>query len=156
MDENAPLPRWFRAAFVAVMLALVAELIWFVPQQVELRFQIDDAALSLDTSRQREAKQQYEYDQVATQLPLTLAELEATQPLADAAEAREQTLRTQRKTLRSQKTSLQTQLDAAVASSTDLQASVSALQAEVDALRAQEAALQSQVDELLRQLGRTE
>ena len=76
MDEQTPLPRWFRAAFVAVMLVLVAELIWWAPAQYNLHFQTADVALSLETSRQREAKQQYEYDLVVAELPLTKAELE--------------------------------------------------------------------------------
>ena len=155
-DEQTPLPRWFRALFVAAMLALSLELIWFVPQQYELHFRIDDIALSLDTSRQREAKQLYEYDQVSAELPLTLAELAAVQPLADEAEAREQELRTQRKALRAQSTELAASLEETQSAVRTLQTEADTLKSEVDALRLLEEALRQQVSDLLTQLGRTE
>ena len=62
-------PGWFKAAFAAVMLAACAVLCWFAPTQYTLRFQRDDLTLSLDTSRQREAKQRHEYAQVESALP---------------------------------------------------------------------------------------
>ena len=153
MDEQSPLPRWFCAVFAAVMLALVAELFWYVPEHSRLQFQLSDLSLSLETSRQREAKQQYEYDQVVLDLPLTQAELAELQPLSDAAQAREQELRQTRKALRAQKADLALQLENALASSTDLQSTRDTLQGEVDALHAQVNALQQQVSELRSQLG---
>ena len=48
-----------------------------------LRFQLDDIALCLDTSRQREAKQQYEYDVAAQALPLARAERAAIDALTE-------------------------------------------------------------------------
>lgn len=151
MHDHAPLPRWFLAVFTAVMLALAAELFWFVPQQADLRFQLDDLTLSLDTSRQREAKQQYEYDQVVEQLPLTQAELSALLPLTQDAQAREAALRTQRKELRARQSELDTQLNEAAASATDLQAQLDTLQAEVHALQQQASILRQESDALLEQ-----
>lgn len=153
MDAFAPLPRWLRVLFVAAMLGIVLLLVWFAPSQYQLRFQLDDVALSLDTSRQREAKQQYEYDQVVAELPLTQADLDATQPLADAAKAQETALRDQRKTLRAEKKELAAALETALASATDLQLRRDALQAEVDALTLKEAELQAEVASLREKLG---
>lgn len=148
MHDHAPLPRWFLAVFTVVMLILVAELFLFIPEQAELLFQIDDLTLSLDTSRQREAKQLYEYDQVVTALPQTRAELDAALPLAQQAAEREQALRTQRKELRALQSDLNAQLEAATASTTDLQAQLDTLQGEVDALRLKRDELQTQRDTL--------
>lgn len=148
MHDHAPLPRWFLAVFTVVMLILVAELFLFIPEQAELLFKIDDLTLSLDTSRQREAKQLYEYDQVVTALPQTRAELDAALPLAQQAAEREQSLRTQRKELRALQSELNAQLEAATASTTDLQAQLDTLQGEVDALRLELDELQSQRDTL--------
>ena len=111
----AQIPGWLRAAFVAVMLLACAVLCWFAPTQYALRFQRDDLALSLETSRQREAKQRYEYDQVASALPETVLELERTQPLADEASAAETAQRTSRKALREENAALEEQLTAALA-----------------------------------------
>lgn len=148
MHDHAPLPRWFLAVFTVVMLFVVAELFLLIPQQAELRFQIDDLALSLETSRQREAKQLYEYDQVAEALPLTRAELDAALPLTQQAAEQEQALRTRRKELRAQQSELNAQLEAATASATDLQAQLATLLHEVDALRLKQDELQQQRDAL--------
>ena len=145
MDEQTPLPRWLCAAFVTVMLALALFVAWWAVEQYDLHFQTADVALSLDTSRQREAKQQYEYDEVVTQLPLVQAELAETQPLADEAEAQEQALRAQRKELRAQEKELTAQLETALATLEELTAHLQELQAQVDDLAAQEAALQAQL-----------
>lgn len=152
MHDRAPLPRWFLAVFTAVMLLVVAELFLLVPQQAELLFQIDDLTLSLETSRQREAKQLYEYDQVAEALPQTRAELDAALPLTQQATEQEQALRTRRKELRAQQSDLNAQLEAATASATDLQAQLDTLLQEVNALRLKRDELQLQRDELLQEV----
>ena len=149
MDQHSFIPRWFRALFVVTMLLISLLLFWYAPLQVNLHFQLEDLALSLDTSRQREAKQQYEYDQVAAQLPITQAELALLQPQADDAAARETELRTQRKTLRTQQADITQQLEAAQTAIAALTSEVSSLQAETDALRAQEITLLQQVEALL-------
>ena len=132
------LPGWFRAVFVAAMFLTCAVVCWYAAEQYGLRFQIADLTLSLDTSRQREVKQQYEYDQVVAELPEVQAQVDEMEPKAAAAQATEKELRAQRKALRAENSSLTTQLET--------------LQAEVDALKEQEAALQAEVDALKKQL----
>lgn len=150
--DFSPLPRLFRFVFMTIMMLLCASLFWLIPQMIALQIQIDDLTLSLDTSRQREAKQQYEYDQVSAQLPLTQAELDAVLPQAETAAAHEQELRTQRKALRAQSATLNQQLENALASATDLEIAVADMWTQVDALRQQTDALQSQTDALNAQL----
>ena len=132
------LPGWFRAVFTAVMFLTCAVVCWYAVQQYDLRFQIADLTLSLDTSRQREVKQQYEYDQVVAELPLVQAQVAEMEPQAAAAQAIEKELRAQRKALRAAKADLEAQLEL--------------LQAEVDALKAREAALQAEVNALRKEL----
>ncbi len=132
------MPGWFRAVFIAVMLFTCAILCWYAAAQYQLRFQAADLALSLDTSRQREVKQQHEYDQVAAQLPLVRAQVAELEPQAEAAQAIEKELRAQRKALRAENAALAQQLEA--------------LQAEVAALREKEQLLRDQVEALRQQL----
>lgn len=101
---------WVRALLVVVLYLTCAVLCWYAVTQYSLRFQIDDLALSLDTSRGREAKQQYEYDQVVAQLPLVQAQLEELEPQAAEAQAREKELRARRKELRAEVAQLEEQL----------------------------------------------
>ena len=143
--EGQRIPGWLRAAFVAGMLAMAALLAWYAPAQYQLRFQLKDTALSLDTSRQREAKQQFEYDAAAQALPLTQAELEETLPLAEAAKAREQALRDERKALRTEASGLTEQLEQAQADVEALQAQADTLREDVAKLQAQQAALEEQI-----------
>ena len=143
--EGQRIPGWLRAAFVAGMLALAALLAWYAPVQYQLRFQLDDIALSLDTSRQREAKQQYEYDAAAQTLPLT-----------QAAQAREQALRDERKALRTQSADLADQLEQAQANVDALQAQADALREETAQLRAQQEALEEQIAAILAEMSRAQ
>ena len=78
-------PAWLVRLFLGVMVFFCLFLTAFVLLRANLTFQLADLSLSLETSRGRERKQQVEYDQVQAELPLTRAELEETQPLADAA-----------------------------------------------------------------------
>lgn len=137
---------WLRAVFVAVMFFTCAVVCWYAVEQYNLRFRIADLTLSLDTSQQREVKQQYEYDQVVAELPVTQAEVARMEPLAAAAKAKETELRGVRKTLRAQSASLAQQLEAVQAETAALQNQQAALQAEVDALRQQEAELRKQLE----------
>lgn len=139
------MPGWFRAVFVAVMFFTCAVLCWYAASQYDLRFQIADLTLSLDTSRQREVKQQYEYDQVVAQLPLTQADVAEQEPLAAAAQAVEKELRAQRKALRAESAGLTEQLATLQAELAALQEEEAALLAEVEALRQQEQALKEQL-----------
>lgn len=114
---------WFRALFIVVMLFTCAVLCWYAAAQYTLRFQVADLTLSLETSRQREVKQQYEYDQVSAQLPLVQAQVEELEPQAAQAKAREAELRARRKALRAEVARLQEEQEA--------------LEAQVEALRQQ-------------------
>ena len=136
-------PGWFKAVFAAGMLAACAVLCWFAPSQYTLRFQRDDLTLSLETSRQREAKQRYEYAQVEAALPETARLLEETQPLAAKAAEAEAALRARRKALREENARLEEQLSAAQAALEEAEAQRASLQQEADELssRQQELAL---------------
>lgn len=103
---------WFRAVFVAVMLFTCGVVCWYAASQYALQFQLADLTLSLDTSRQREVKQQYEYDQVVAQLPLVQAQLAELEPQAAQAQAKETELRARRKALRAEIAQQQEQLAA--------------------------------------------
>lgn len=130
---------FFRGVFIAVMAAVCIMLAVFSVEQHGLRFQIEDLTLKLDTSRQREAKQTYEYNQVVEELPAEKARLEELAPIAEELAAREKELRQERKALR--------------ASLADLEKELEERQAEYDALLAQAEELQqalSSVQDLLR------
>ncbi len=93
--------------FACIMLVFCLFLGWYIPSRGELDFQLADIELSLETSYGREKKQQYEYDEVTAELPLTRAELTETQPLADEAAAVVTALKEERKTLRAEKAALE-------------------------------------------------
>ena len=152
--EQQRIPGWLRAVFVAGMLATAALLAWYAPAQYPLRFQLEDIALSLDTSRQREARQEYEYDAAAQALPQVQAELAETLPLTEAAQAREQDLRDERKAQRTLAADLADQLEQAQAHVDTLQAQADALRKDVASLHAQQASLEEQIAALEKELGR--
>ena len=70
----------------------------------------DDVSLSLETSYGRENKQQYEYDQVALEIPLIHAEIEEKSPLAFEAESAVIRLKARRNELREKKKNLELEL----------------------------------------------
>ena len=86
-------------------------MIVYVPLRSYQRFQIADLELSLETSLGRERKQQYEYDEVTTELPLVRERLQELQPLADEAKAQKSELKDRRKALREEKSALEQQLE---------------------------------------------
>ena len=96
--------RWF---FALGMLCFALLLAAWVPLRAALDFQLEDTAVSLETSRGRERKQRYEYDQVSEALPLARENLAETQPLADAASREVQALKETRKQLREEKKTLE-------------------------------------------------
>ena len=89
--------------FVLIMLAFSLLMAAWVPLRAALDFSMADTALSLETSRGRERKQQAEYDQVQRELPQIRAELEETLPMAEEAARRVASLKTERKALRAEK-----------------------------------------------------
>ncbi len=104
------MPGWFRALFVAVMLACCAESAWFASAQYGLAQQKAELEAKLETSRLREKKQRLEYEQVSAALPQTLSQLEVALPKADEAKAEEKALREKRKRLREEVAALREQL----------------------------------------------
>lgn len=132
-------PGLFRGVFIAVMAAVCILLAVFSVEQHGLRFQIEDLTLKLDTSRQREAKQTYEYNLVMEELPAEKARLEELAPIAEELKAKEKALRQERKDLRASLAALEEELEAR--------------QAEYDALLAQAAQLQQTLSSLQEMLG---
>ena len=98
--------------FTGMLLLFCLFLAWYVPTRADLDFRLADIQLSLETSYGRERKQQYEYDEVTAELPVTRAELAETQPLADEAVATVAALKEERKQLRREKEELLTRLEA--------------------------------------------
>ena len=89
--------------FSVVMLICVFFLIWYMPAVSERRFQLEDMLKSLETSQGRERKQQHEYEETASLIPETDAELERIIPQSEAAEAEVRKLKQERKMLRKEK-----------------------------------------------------
>ena len=98
--------------FTGILLLFCLFLVWFIPDRADLDFRLADIDLSLETSYGRERKQQYEYDQVTAELPVVRAELEETQPLADAASETVDRLKEERRRLREEKAELLALLEA--------------------------------------------
>ena len=109
-DKHSRLP----ALFTAVMLLCVLFIIWYLPAARNLRYRLSDTLLSLETSRGRERKQQYEYDQAAAEIPLVQEELDSYVPLAEEAAQRLKTLKEERKKLRNEKKDLEAKLNESV------------------------------------------
>ena len=93
--------------FAAVMLLFSLTTAAWAVMRKELDFRLEDTRMSLDTSRGRERKQQYEYDEAAEALPRTRTELAEVQPEADAAAERVKALKDRRKALREEKKRLE-------------------------------------------------
>lgn len=147
MRHDATMSGWFRALFTAVMLFVCGVIAFCTVEQVGLRAQVEDLTRSLNTSRQRERKQQYEYDQVTAALPEAQAELEKTRPLAETAQATVTDLKAQRKQLRSEKAELETQLAQCLEEAKLAQEKQQALEAEVRALKNQKESLEQTLRE---------
>lgn len=107
--------KWLIRAFVLVMLLFSAAMAFYTIERASLDFQKADLQLSLETSYGRERKQQHEYDEVTSQLPLTRGELAETAPKAEAASAEVTRLKEERKRLRAEKKELEQKLEEAEA-----------------------------------------
>lgn len=99
---KSPLPRWFTAVMVIVLLAAAVTVVSQLSRQASLAAAIDEAAYDLSVLQRRLEKQQAEYDQALADLPQLLAHAEAIAPDAQAAYDQEQLLRQQRKDLRAE------------------------------------------------------
>ena len=112
MKKTYPLfPGWFRILFAVVMLACCVTICVCVVDMPRLEQEITELTTSLETSRQREAKQQAEYDEVAALLPPAQSQLAEIQPVADAAKAEADELRSQRDMLREAETAMTAELN---------------------------------------------
>ena len=99
--------RSFSVLFALVMIVFVCFIVWYLPAAGNLRFQLQDTELSLETSRGRERKQQHEYDTVVKEIPEKQAELDRILPLSAAAEEEVKKLKEERKELRKRKKELE-------------------------------------------------
>ena len=95
--------------FVLIMLAFSLLMAAWVPLRAALDFSMADTALSLETSRGRERKQQMEYDQVLKDLPAAREELAEIRPRAEAAAEQVRLLKEERKALRAKKKQLESE-----------------------------------------------
>ena len=95
--------------FVLIMLAFSLLMAAWVPLRAALDFSMADTALSLETSRGRERKQQMEYDQVLKDLPAAREELAEIHPRAEAAAEQVRLLKEERKALRAKKKQLESE-----------------------------------------------
>ena len=93
--------------FSIVMLICVLFHLWYIPAVTNRTFVLNDVQKQLETSRGRERKQQYEYDETVAAIPETEAELAQLMPLAEAAEEKVKELKTERKNLRNEKKELE-------------------------------------------------
>ncbi len=101
-----------RKAFALLFTAVMLSACVYVLTQGFAIDRIDQQTLSvrtdLNTNRQRERKQQVEYDQAAAELPENQKKLGEIKPLAEATKATETDLRAQRKQLRADVADLKT------------------------------------------------
>ena len=93
--------------FTFVMLICVLFIVWYLPSVSQRRFQLTDIQKSLETSLGRERKQQSEYDETVSAIPVVEAELEQVLPQTEALKAEVKALKKERKALRNEKKELE-------------------------------------------------
>ena len=120
-NDFARLPGWFKMMFAVVMITCVGIICICMVDQPRLETEIAELKTSIETSIQREEKQQAEYDAVAAKLPGVQEELAAIQPVADAAKAEADQLRADRDALRVAQTAMTTELGTLETGITNLQ-----------------------------------
>ncbi len=101
---------FFPVVFVLVMLLCVLFIAWYLPTVISLRFKLQDAKVSLETSQGRERKQRHEYYETVEALAAAQEELARVQPLADQASAEKKAMKEERKQLRQEKKELEEKL----------------------------------------------
>ena len=97
----------FPVIFVLVMFLCVLFISWYLPAVSGLRYRLQDAKVSLETSQGRERKQQHEYDEVVAAIPEVQAELDSILPLSTSAAEEVKNLKAERKQLRERKNELE-------------------------------------------------
>lgn len=86
--------------FALLLLLFSLFLFWYRITVSDLRFQLEDTQISLETSYGRERKQQKEYDEVQAALPAERKKLEELLPKVSQAEREVAELKARRKELR--------------------------------------------------------
>lgn len=97
----------FSVFFSLILIVFVAFIIWYIPALEARSFQLQDLSKSLETSRGRERKQQYEYDQTMEEFPVVQEKLALISPESEAAQSEVDALKQQRKELREKKKALE-------------------------------------------------
>ena len=134
--------------FIVVMLGVCGYTVMHSLAMESLAFQKESANTDLGINRQRERKQQVEYDQAAALLPENEARVADIQPKADAAKAQETELRALRKQLRTEVAELETQAEEAETRAEEAESQASAAQTDyLQAVERAQALLQSQGEE---------
>ena len=147
--REQPIGRAAAALLALALLILAAAVVWWTLDTAGLRARLADTQISLDTNRQRERKQQTEYDAAASALPEVQAELDALQPQTDAAVATETDLRAKRKQARTDNADLADALAAARTAAEEAEARLPDAQARRDAALEELRALAGQAEEAL-------
>ena len=147
--REQPIGRAAAALLALALLILAAAVVWWTLDTAGLRARLADTQISLDTNRQRERKQQTEYDAAASALPEVQAELDALQPQTDAAVATETDLRAKRKQARTDNADLADALTAARTAAEEAEARLPDAQARRDAALEELRALAGQAEEAL-------
>ncbi len=101
---------FFSLCCVVLLFLFSAFMAWYLPSASSLRANIEEISQSLETSRGRESKQQYEYDKAVEELPLIQAELAEKAPLAEQAAEAVSVLRSRKKELLAEKKELESML----------------------------------------------
>ncbi len=96
----------FRVMFILVMFLCVLFTLWYLPSVRMRRFILQDTQSRLESMQGQVRKQQYEYDQIVSELPEVQAELDRIKPLSEEKEDAVRTLKDERKRLRNEKKEL--------------------------------------------------
>ena len=113
MKKRTPV---FTVCCVVFLFIFAAFMPWYLLSVSSIRTSTAGTIRNIETGRGRIVKQQYEYDQVAAELPRVQAELLEKRPLAEAAARTATELKSRKKSLEQEKQSLEEQLSAMSAS----------------------------------------
>ena len=141
-SRGAAAVRW---GFILGMLAFCAFLAWHTWTAYDLRFQVEDLSITLETNRQRVLKQQYEYDEAAAAIPEIQAQLELIQPQTDTKTQAVSILKERRTELRAQRDALTLALTSAQEENNAIQAALIRAHEEAEALALEVAQLREEV-----------
>ncbi len=115
------MPKWFARLFAVIMILACIATAYYAYRHEKLSYAVEDARVSLETSRARENKQEFEYNQITEAIPEKERELELLLPQSQAALATLTDLRATRDQLREEYNTLQETLAISDEESTRLQ-----------------------------------